>query len=157
MKVAFLACAFLGAAACVKVDGGAVEVSWVVRTDDGRAITDCGCTDPRVQSVRLNLRRTDDGSRPCDGRAECQFDCQRGGGATAFDVAPGSYAISLTPLDSHGDDLTMATDSPVHTPAPILRDVVHGQPAEIETFLLVVARCASNCSGSSGTGVCTKQ
>ena len=39
--IAFLSVACL-LATCVKIDGGAVEISWVIRSQLGSAITDCG-------------------------------------------------------------------------------------------------------------------
>jgi hypothetical protein len=153
----------LGAmAGCVRIDGGAVEISWVVRSADGRAITDCGCSDPQIASVRLNLvgKGGDiDGTTPCAGRSECVFACQRDTGSTPFDIKQGSpgadgsqpqYEISVTALGADGSELPQ-----VQTPAPILRTVVRGQPTEVEAFLLV-SQCSQECSGVNGSGVCTR-
>ena len=66
------------AVSCVSIDGGAVEASWVVRTDDGRAITDCQCSDPRIASVRFELEGASGavkGALPCQGRTSCEFSC----------------------------------------------------------------------------------
>src|SRR5437016_2283904 len=96
---------------CVRIDGGAVEVSWVVRSTDGRAITDCSCADPPIAKVRINLLGVNgdiDGTQPCEApanRAACEFPCQRQTGATPFNIKPGhvgsdgqlpQYQISLT-------------------------------------------------------------
>jgi hypothetical protein len=140
-----LACA---AVSCVSIDGGAVEASWVVRTDDGRAITDCQCSDPQIASVRMHLEGTSAGVKgalPCQGRSTCQFSCQRHTGTTPFDIPPGFYLISLVPVDAAGQDLTMAAGRPVQTPAPILREVVQGQPTQLDALALV-GKCASSCS-----------
>jgi hypothetical protein len=146
----------VGAGACVRIDGGAVEISWVVRSADGRAITDCGCTDPEISRVRLVLRGMGgaiDGATPCDGRAQCEFACQRQTGTTPFDIRetqPGEmYEISVVALDSSGGELPQ-----VLTPAPILRTVTRGQPTEVEAFLLV-AQCSEAC-GMNSSGVCTR-
>ena len=142
---------------CVRVDGGAVEVSWVVRSADGRAITDCGCSDPPIATVRLNLvGRGGDigGTTPCEGRAQCRFACQRQTGATPFDIRetqPGEmYEISVKAVGANGMDL-----DEVLTPAPILRSVVRGQPTELEAFLLET-QCAADCEGMNRSGVCTR-
>jgi hypothetical protein len=153
-------CCLLATGGCVRIDGGAVEISWVVRSADGRAITDCGCSDPQIAKVRLDLRGIGgdiDGTTPCAGRAQCEFPCQRQTGSTPFDINQGSassdgtvpqYEISVTALGADGAELPA-----VQTPAPILRTVVRGQPTEVEAFLLV-AQCALGCVNSSG--VCTR-
>jgi hypothetical protein len=147
----------------VRIDGGAVEISWVVRTADGRAITDCGCTFPQIVKVELDLVGVGgdiDGTRPCAGRPECQFPCQRQTGSTPFEIPQGragadgiapQYEISLTALGADGTPVVAG----VQTPAPILRSVVRGQPTEVEAFLLV-AQCADGCSGMNSSGVCTR-
>src|SRR5215208_4364359 len=122
------------AVSCVSIDGGAVEVNWVVRTDDGRAITDCSCSDPQIASLRLQLVGASGdvkGATPCQDRTSCQFPCQRHTGATPFDIPPGFYLISLVPVDAAGQDLSLL-QAPLHvqTPAPVLREVVKGQPTQ---------------------------
>src|SRR5688572_8537112 len=133
------------AVSCVSIDGGAVEASWVVRTDDGRAITDCSCSDPLIASVRLQLVGASGdvkGAAPCQGRTSCQFSCQRHTGATPFDIPPGFYLISLVAVDAAGQDL-----STLQTPAPVLREVVKGQPTQLDA-LAIVGKCAPSCSGN---------
>jgi hypothetical protein len=157
----FLLCLFLAGASaasgCVRIDGGAVELSWVLRTSDGRAINDCGCSDPAVSSVRLRLigqRGAIDGTTPCEGRAQCQFSCARQTGATPFDIPetqPGEmYLISVEALGSDG-----ALLPGVRAPAPVLRGVIRGQPTDVGALLLV-AECAGECSGMNGLGVCAR-
>jgi hypothetical protein len=147
-RIVFLALA-AAAVSCVSIDGGAVEASWVVRTDDGRAITDCQCSDPQIAGVRLQLvgaSGTVKGTLPCQDRSTCQFSCQRHTGTTPFDIPPGFYLISLVPVDAAGQDLvTMAGAQQVQTPAPILREVVKGQPTQLDA-LAIVGKCASSCS-----------
>ena len=144
-------------AGCVKIDGGAVEVSWVVRSDTGAAISDCGCADPAIATVRLVLVLDQGGMptsyRPCDGQAQCDFPCPRQTGSTAFNIRPTqpdeSYEISVIALDSTGTPITT-----VLSPAPILRSVVTGQPTETEAFELV-ARCSTACT-MNGSSVCAR-
>jgi len=139
------------AVSCVSIDGGAVEANWVVRTDDGRAITDCACSDPQIASVRLRLVGAwgdVKDTTPCQDRTSCQFSCQRHTGATPFDIPPGFYLISLVPVDATGQDLTaLAPPLHVQTPAPVLREVVKGQPTQLDA-LAIVGRCAPSCSGN---------
>jgi hypothetical protein len=142
--------------ACVSINGGAVEISWVVIAPDGRGITDCRCADPSIAKVRLVLTGVGgaiDGATPCAGKAQCDFPCQRQTGATAFDIpptAPGeSYEVSVVAVDASGNEVPQAM---IMTPAPILRQVVNGQPTELDAFTLV-APCAPSCNGS----VCAPQ
>jgi hypothetical protein len=141
----------VAAVSCVPIDGGAVETSWVVRTEDGRAITDCQCSDPQIAKVRLKLvgaSGTVKETLPCQDRSSCEFSCQRHTGATPFDIPPGFYLISLIPVDAAGQDLTvLAPGSQVETPAPILREVVRGQPTQLDALALV-GKCASSCSAN---------
>jgi len=142
--------------ACVSIDGGAVEISWIVIAPDGRGITDCRCADPAIAKVRLVLTGVGgaiDGATPCAGQAQCDFPCQRQTGATAFNIprtGPGeSYAVSVVAVDDTGNEIPVDM---VRPPAPILRQVVNGQPTELDAFTLV-APCAAACNGS----VCAPQ
>lgn len=151
--------AALAGAGCVRIDGGAVELSWVLRTPEGRAIGDCGCSDPMVTTVRLHLVLTNaagavPGGTPCDGRAQCQFPCQRQTGATPFDIPEtGPDEMYLISVDTLGADGTPLAG--VGAPAPVLRSVVKGQPTDMGALLLVT-ECASACSGMNGQAVCER-
>jgi hypothetical protein len=74
-----------------------------------------------------------------------------------MDISPGKYAISITALDATGRDLTETEPGlgGVRVPAPILRDVVFGQPTQVDAFRIEAA-CAADCNGESRTRVCTK-
>src|SRR5215468_2885812 len=156
------AAAFLSLAcllgACVKIDGGAVEISWVIRTKAGSAITDCGCASPSIAKVRLvlvGMGGAIDGQMPCEGQAQCDFPCPRQTGSTAFDIqethGDERYAVSVVALGTDGNEIPKAV---VDHPASILREVVRGQPTEVESMQLV-APCAMECSMNS-SGVCAR-
>ena len=92
----------------MKINGGAVEISWVVISPSGGGITDCSCADPAIAKVRLVLvgvGGTIDGATPCAGQAQCDFPCQNQTGATQFDIPPTgpgeSYSVSVVAV---GDD-----------------------------------------------------
>ena len=143
------------ASACVEIDGGAVEISWVIRSPAGGGITDCSCAQPAIGTVRLVLRGVGgaiEGATPCAGRAQCDFPCQRQTGATPFDIPetkPGeTYEVSVVAVAA-GVELPQ-----VKKPASILREVVRGQPTEVEAFQLV-ADCAVEC-GMNSSGVCAR-
>lgn len=156
LVVAVLALAAPLIPACVPITGGAVEISWIVVAPDGRGITNCGCADPAIAKVRLVLTGVGgaiDGTTPCAGKAQCDFACQRQTGATAFDIPPTgpgeSYQVAVVAVDAAGNEVPQSS---IMTPAPILRQVVSGQPTELEAFTLV-APCAESCNGS----VCAPQ
>jgi hypothetical protein len=158
-RIVFLAVA-AAAVSCVSIDGGAVEASWVVIALDGHAIAHCSCSDPQIDSVRMKLVGASPavmGSRPCLDRPSCQFSCERRTGATPFDIPPGDYLMSLIPVDAAGQDLaaTGAEGTRVDTPAPVLREVVRGQPTQLDAFALM-AGCAPSCAQNKNT-VCDSQ
>jgi hypothetical protein len=145
-------------AACIQVEGGAVEFSWVVQSRTGAAITDCGCADPAIKTIRLvlvGIGGSVAGYRPCEGGAQCDFPCQRQTGSTAFDIretgSAEAYEISVVTIDSDGAEIP---PEQVMSPAPILRGVVRGQVTETEAFQLV-ASCRAEC-GMNGSGVCAR-
>jgi hypothetical protein len=154
-RILFLA--LTGAAvSCVQIDGGAVEASWVVVSLEGHAIAHCNCSDPQIDSVRLKLVGSSGGvmgTEPCRDRASCRFSCERRTGATPFDVPPGDYLMSLIPVDAAGQDLGEAAG--VLTPAPVLREVVRGQPTQLDAFAMI-APCAPRCAQNKNT-VCDSQ
>ena len=135
--------------ACVRINGGAVEISWLVVEGTGGVISDCGCADPPIAKVRLKLTGKGgsiEGATPCAGQAQCDFPCQNQTGATPFDIPPTgpgeSYSISVVAVGEDGSVLPQ-----IMSPASILRQVVQGQPTEVEAFALV-ADCAPACSGN---------
>ena len=157
MKLPLLAMAVVASLipACVKINGGAVEISWlVVQTGTGGAITDCSCADPAIAKVRLVLVGKGgaiDGARPCDGKPQCDFPCQNQTGATAFDIPPTangeSYSASVVAVGADGSELPQ-----IMTPDIVSLQVVEGQPTETQAFA-VTAPCALACSGN----VCAPQ
>src|SRR4051794_5855729 len=66
---ALLAMLALASGGCVDIEGGAVEISWVVRSTSGSAITNCSCADPPIDKVRLVLvprGPSIEGNNPCE-------------------------------------------------------------------------------------------
>jgi hypothetical protein len=143
---------------CVSIDGGAVEASWVVVTHDGRTISDCGCTCPPVAKIRLRLEPTAGGADPCAGRTSCQFSCNLQSGATRFDIPPGTYAISLVPVDADGNDITSGEAGACGAgpgTAPLVREVLKGRVTGLDA-MIVLADCAAECGGSDNTRICSR-
>lgn len=146
--------------ACVENNGGAVEISWVIRSQTGSAITDCGCASPAIATVRLRLARTrrlpDGGLQvddTCAGQAQCDFPCSRQTGSTAFNIpetrGTETYEVSVVAVGVDGREL-----EDVMAPAPILREVVRGQATEVESMQLI-ADCAAECLMNT-SGVCAR-
>ena len=140
--------------ACVKINGGAVEISWVVISPSGGGINDCSCADPPIAKVRLVLNGkggTIEGTTPCAGEAQCDFPCQNQTGATQFDIPPTgpgeSYAVSVVAVGNDGIEIPQNEIMTPATPAPILLQVSNGQPTEVDAFTLV-APCSMACSGN---------
>jgi hypothetical protein len=158
---------------CVPINGGAVEASWVLRTFDGRAISSCGCSSPEISRVRFVVVELGAQGLPkqdlCAGRSDCEFSCSRQSGATSFFIPPNRYAISVAPIGVAGDSLVTAptpvpapptgvdrpADPAVRVPAPILRDVVYGQPTELDA-IAIESSCSVACNGEQSNRVCTR-
>src|SRR5262245_34209511 len=105
-----LACLLAG---CVEINGGAVEVSWVIRSRAGSAITDCGCASPTIVKVRLVLNGQGGAiqdSKPCENNAQCDFPCERQTGSTAFNIpethGTERYHVSVRALGADDIELT---------------------------------------------------
>lgn len=140
--------------ACVKINGGAVEISWVVISPSGGGITDCSCADPAIAKVRLVLQGkggTIEGATPCAGQAQCDFPCQNQTGATQFDIPPTgpgeSYAASVVAVGTDGVEIPQTEIMTPSTPDRVLLQVSNGQPTEVDAFTLV-APCSLACSGN---------
>jgi len=151
----------LTAAGCVPIDGGSVEATWDLHTPDGRRISQCSCSCPRIAKVRFSVVAAD-GVDLCAGRAACLFSCGAGQGGTPFDIPPGEYDLSLVPVGEDGHDLVGAipqdagdTCSAQSGVAPILRSVRKGQPTQLNT-VLIQAKCAAECGGSDTSKACSK-
>jgi hypothetical protein len=146
---------------CVQVDGGAIEASWVLRTFDGRAISDCGCASPEIARVRFVARPVGadeaQGEDVCAGRTGCEFSCRSQRGATPFFVPAGRYAVSFAALDAQGTPLPAGTPEAagVRVPAPILREVVHGRPTQLDAVAIETG-CAQSCNGDFSNKVCSR-
>jgi hypothetical protein len=142
---------------CVKVDGGAVEFSWVVYCHDGTRPGDprptcsssCSGRASALSHIRLSMVGVGDsaGVDACAGRSECEFGATRQSGATPFFVPSGDYDIALIPLDVSGSPLggpgcAIEDGSGCWaTPLPIRRTIALGQAVGLGTLLIVVPDC----------------
>lgn len=125
---------------CVDVDGGAVEVSWTVRTFEGNT-TSCGAVGLERIRVCWQALETDASSL-----GQCrEFACSASRGITKFAIVPGRTALFLEPVCSDG---MLARNYQV--PPPIVRVIKEGEVATLNQ-LLIVASTNRDCSA----GQCT--
>lgn len=126
------------AAACVDVNGGAVELSWSIRSADGQALT---CDSSEIARVRLTAASVDEtGERVFD-----DWPCDPPHGTTLFNIREGRYSLTIEPLCA---DRSIA-DATV--PPPIVRDIVEGEVAQLNALLIVVQPQTVGESACGGT------
>jgi hypothetical protein len=146
---------------CLTIDGGAIELSWVVYCANGRqpgcGPACCSC-DERAASltrVQLVLTGVSDGAATngCDGKTTCRFDASAHSGNTGFFVPPGDYELTLLPLDASGQVLGGPSCVPDgsagscwQTPVPLRRTVNTGEVVSLGSFLIAVPDCPTTAS-----------
>ena len=115
--------------ACTTVDGGAVDLSWRLRTADGAEISDDhhGCEDARIAAMRLHWDVegvTGSASWPCeDVRA-----------ITGFEVPPGRALLWLEPACVSGE----ADPASYEAPAPLERTITVGDVITLNAVVVSV-------------------
>lgn len=114
---------------CVSVDGGAIELSWSLRTTNGD-VTDCATANVNEMRLFWSVEGADEGSARYD-----TFPCDPPRAATRFEVPPGTASIWLVPICEDG---TPAADDTYEAPAPIVRSVIDGEVVTLNALLLVV-------------------
>ena len=132
----------LALAGCPQIDGGAVEVAWVLRhSDNAPGKCDDSNLPAHYHIDRLRLRvvpEQDPGMDLCatvDSLSVCEFSCGDGGGASAFDIPPGTYFFDLVPLTSDG---SIIPSSVISRPPPLRRTIVEGDIADLGIWQLVI-------------------
>lgn len=111
---------------CTEATGGAVELSWALRSTRDVDIPDCA--DGRINRIRLWW----DTGTSTRYRA---FRCTDNHGVTAFDLPTGMVALSVTPECDDGFSADPATFT---APPPIVREVTNGETVTLDAVLLVV-------------------
>ena len=124
---------------CTNVAGGAVELSWKLRSDSGATsdFLDCTSTMPMytVQSIRLDWEVT-------SASGFALFDCSLGHGVTGFDLPQGQALLSVKPVCAGPG----VTDTKTYiAPAPELRQVIVGNTISLGAVVIVlqVANCTA--------------
>lgn len=134
-------------AACVPVDGGAVELSWSVRDSSGRSAS-CSRTSQAFSdalgSVGLCARAcTVVREGECVGEVSCpiaSWDCERGRGTTRFEVTAGRKELWIEVTCRDG------TPANVLLPESIVRNIADGEVTQLNAVLITVPASAAACS-----------
>jgi hypothetical protein len=128
----------LTSVACVEVNGGAVELSWSVRTFDGVRIED-NCDDDRrnvhLDKIRLAWKAVGDGGdgaglEPDDWD---DFPCKDRRGITKFSIPAGRHLLWIVPLCPGGAPST----GNYQVPPPIVRTIDEGTVTTLDALLVV--------------------
>lgn len=142
--------AVLGAG-CVEIDGGAVELSWSLRTFGGAAVESCG--EAAIQDIRLCWEPLEDGATTTEG-AVCRagqrrrFSCSDSSGVTGFVLDPGRTAFWIEPVCDDGEAADPGTYA---VPPPIVRTVQEGKIISLTSLLLVVSPPGDTCPAGGCT------
>jgi hypothetical protein len=132
---------------CTEATGGAVELSWALRSTRDIGIDDC--MDASIGRIRL-WWATETTSR------FTAFPCRDNHGVTAFDLPVGQVALHVTPECVNGN-----TADPEHfeTPPPIVREVHLGEAVTLDAVLLVIKLddCASAMCVCGRPCICPQQ
>ena len=133
---------FAGMAAqgCVDVRGGAVELSWTIRTEEGGS---CSCARAEIDRIELLATPCDllESDGTCVGspqhRNAWTWSCQESHGTTLFDIPEGRWGFKI-------EAFTM-NDLPAEAavPPPIVRDVVTGEVAMLDALLITTFTCTT--------------
>ena len=124
--------------ACVDIGGGAVELSWTLRTPDGEP-NQCGRAS--IDNVRLCWKANDEPGQTCDGQAS--FDCEEQRGFSRFEVAPGATRLWIEPLCE--DTLVVPDPATYEVPAPVVRQVETGEVVTLNALLIIATDNAGGC------------
>jgi hypothetical protein len=136
---------------CVDIDGGAVELSWSLRTFGGSAVE--SCSEAAIRDIRLCWEPLADGATTTEG-AVCRagqrrrFSCAESSGVTGFDLDPGATAFWIEPVC---DDGAAADPGTYEVPPPIVRTVQEGKIISLTSLLLVVSPAGGDCPAGGCT------
>jgi len=123
----------LGVHGCTEATGGAVELSWALRTTRDVGISDC--LDDRIGRIRLWWESPD------SARFE-SFPCRDNHGVTAFDLPLPEVGLRVAPECRNGSEADPAS---YMAPPPIVRDVAVGETITLDAVLLVLRVDTEDC------------
>lgn len=114
----------------MQVDGGAIELSWSLRSFTGDPIDQCA--NAGIDTIRVWWEADDETGRP----AFTDFVCEESRGVTGFEVPEGATRVWVEPVCTDG---TEAAPGTYQAPAPIVRDVSNGDVITLNALLIVVS------------------
>lgn len=123
----------VGVYGCTEATGGAVELSWALRTTRDVGISDC--VEDRIGRIRLWWESSD------SVRFE-SFPCRDNHGVTAFDLPLPEVALRVTPECIDGSEADPAS---FMAPPPIVREVEVGETITLDAVLLVLRVDSEDC------------
>jgi hypothetical protein len=132
-------------AGCVTVNGGAVELSWTVRTSDGKqaACQNDDGSDP-IGDIWLCAKAcTVISNGACVGDTTCpvgKWACDRTHGSTAFEVTAGRKQLWIQVFCPNG------MPANVIVPEPIIHDVADGEVTQLNAVLITKPAGGTACS-----------
>lgn len=147
--IAFLALVAVAAGGCIEIDGGAVELSWSLRSFDGEPVD--SCADARIERVRICWQSVADGAvagAACE--ASQSFPCEEENGVSGFEIAPGATAFFAEPICVDGEPAATGT---YQVPPPIVRSVEEGKIVTLNSLLIVVTPLGESCPDAGCTCV----
>jgi hypothetical protein len=120
-------------AACVDVDGGAVELSWKLRPASSSLedkFVDCDSGQPGTNPV-TRIRLDWDVNGVLGSRS---WRCDDNHGVTGFDLPEGEALLSIAPVCAEGP----ASEATYTAPAPIMRRVIAGDTVTLGAVEIVL-------------------
>ena len=119
--------------ACVNIDGGAVELAWVVRSQSGNPL---GCS----KSVKLDTAQVELHVNPygepvagfCTNATAYRWACIEDQGGTPFEIAAGLYEFQIAVCCQNG----LVAD--VAVPPKALRQIGEGEVTSLNAWLVEV-------------------
>ena len=115
-------------ASCTDVSGGAIDLSWTVRTTVGATVT---CETAQIQEIRLWWQ----GTAPGSVASSQAWPCPDVHGVTGFSVAPGTTLLWVEPDCTPG---MVAAAPTFETPAPVEREVVTDEVVSLNDVVIQV-------------------
>jgi hypothetical protein len=133
----------VGSTACVEIDGGAVELSWLVRDFDGEPNN---CRTPGIDQIVVNWQALDSEMQPTEFRDVHPFSCSARRGVTGFDIPEGLTSLHIVPVCANTGQ---AAEGPYEVPPPIVRHVGLGEVVTLNQLLVVASD--EECEGETCT------
>ena len=130
--VTILTTMYLPVHACTSVDGGAVDLSWRLRTLEGHEISDGhhGCQDTGIERMRLHWQIDEPGGE----MGSAAWACEDVRAITGFEVPAGNALLRIEPecADAPADPASY------EAPAPIAREITTGDVITLNAVVVSV-------------------